>query len=303
VSYPAGSGCSGRPGQSIPVPDMCFAASDDDDDSSGPAGDDDTPAGAIDDIFNNDDHATPTWDDDFFNNDHFNDDHFPTGDDDRMPTGDDDRMPSFDDDHFGGGGGFPTWDDDFFNRGGGAVGKHSQHISDRAGEAVLQQARNWLHGRAVASDGILSSKHHAPASVQKNPKHRAQLSKKAKAAHPAAVNAVPLAAVPYFAPTAAPDTDDVNYDDQDDADDQTFEYDDYVYVYEHDDQDFGGQTNYGGDDDISFLNPPPSVSTTAFPTSTTEANPAHSMRMMCKSAPRKKDATFTVKQVRRRAAV
>jgi hypothetical protein len=196
-----------------------------------------------------------------------------------------------DDDDFLGGG-----DDNSVAEGDDPSGKHNQHISDRAGEAVLQQARNWLHDRAVASEGILSSKHNAPASVQKDPKHRAQLSKKAKAAHPAAVNAVPLAAVLYVVPTAVPDTDDVNYDDQDDADDETFEYDDYVYVYEHDEYDFGYQ--FGSDDDAGFLNPPPSVSTTAFPTTVAEAKPPHSMRMMCQAAPQKKDVSFTAKQVR-----
>jgi hypothetical protein len=240
VSYHAGSSCTGKPVQSVPVPDMCFVGGDDDDNDDIVGGGDDNSVV--------DDNAVVEGDDNL--------------------VGDGDDLPN---------------------------GKHGQHISDRAGEAVLQQARDWLHDRAVASEGILSSKHHAPASVQKDPKRRAQLAQKAKAAQPAAVNAVPLAAVPTRSPTVAPVTDDVNYSDQDDVDDENFEYDDYVYVYDHDEYDFGDQL---GDDDTGYLNPPPSVSTTAFPTSTAEAKPPHSMRMMCQAAPQKKDVSFTAEQVR-----
>jgi hypothetical protein len=105
--------------------------------------------------------------------------------------------------------------------------------------------------------------------------------------------------VPTRSPTVAPVTDDVNYNDQDDVDDETFEYDDYVYVYAHDDQDFGNETQTyggGGDDDDTF-DPPPTLSTTSFPTTTAEAHPSASSRLYCQAAPKKRTAVFTAVQV------
>jgi hypothetical protein len=111
-----------------------------------------------------------------------------------------------------------------------------------------------------------------------------------------------MAKAPTRSPTVAPVTDDVNYNDQDDVDDETFEYDDYVYVYEHDDQDFGNETQTyggGGDDDDTF-DPPPTLSTTSFPTTTAEAHPPASSRLCCQAAPKKRTAVFTAVQVRGR---
>jgi hypothetical protein len=117
--------------------------------------------------------------------------------------------------------------------------------------------------------------------------------------HARSPHIMPMPKAPTRSPAVAPVTDDVNYYDQDDVDDQTFEYDDYVYVYAHDDQDFGNQTQtYGGGDDDDTFDPPPSMSTTAFPTTAAEAHSPVSRQLYCQAAPKKRSAVFTAVQVR-----
>ena len=90
-----------------------------------------------------------------------------------------------------------------------------------------------------------------------------------------------------------PTDDDVNYYD-DDGDDRYYVYDDYVYIYPFQDDDvytFNDDFNY--EDDI--LNPPPSVSTTAFPTTTSEVYA--SVKVRCQTAPKRRTVSFNVVQV------
>ena len=90
-----------------------------------------------------------------------------------------------------------------------------------------------------------------------------------------------------------PVDDDVNYYD-DDGDDRYYVYDDYVYIYPFQDDDvytFNDDFNY--EDDI--LNPPPSVSTTAFPTTTSEVYA--SVKVRCQTAPKRRTVSFNVVQV------
>jgi hypothetical protein len=67
--------------------------------------------------------------------------------------------------------------------------------------------------------------------------------------------------------------------------------------------DDAGDDDYddGYDDDDSgrgiLLNPPPSVSTTPFPTSTAEHHPPFSLRVTCAAAPKKRTVAFSASQV------
>jgi hypothetical protein len=94
-----------------------------------------------------------------------------------------------------------------------------------------------------------------------------------------------------------PTDDDVNYGDDGNADDdRTYSYDDGTYSSGHADDDRIFSYAYA-DDGGGLLNPPPSVSTTPFPTTTAEANAAFSLKVACQAAPKKEDVVFTAEQV------
>jgi hypothetical protein len=89
-----------------------------------------------------------------------------------------------------------------------------------------------------------------------------------------------------------PTDEDVTYDDDTADDDRSYSYtDDDSSGYAHDDAYY-----YQGIVQ-DFLNPPPSVSTTPFPTTTAEAGAPFSVRMVCQAAPKKSTVVFTAKQV------
>ena len=96
---------------------------------------------------------------------------------------------------------------------------------------------------------------------------------------------------PTFAPTIGDD--DVNYYD-DDEENRHYSYEDDIYVYEHDDEAYA---YYFDDDMYPVFNVPPSIVSTAFPTTTEEGNKQYHGQMYCAYPPKPKKAVFTAKQV------
>ena len=96
---------------------------------------------------------------------------------------------------------------------------------------------------------------------------------------------------PTFAPTIGDD--DVNYYD-DDEENRHYSYEDDIYVYEHDDEAYA---YYFDDDMYPIFNVPPSIVSTAFPTTTEEGNKEYHGQMYCAYPSKPKKAVFTAKQV------
>ena len=102
-----------------------------------------------------------------------------------------------------------------------------------------------------------------------------------------------LATTPTAAPTLPASDDDVNYYD-DDTDNRHYSYeyytpgDDDANIYAHDDAAY-----YSYD----VLPAPPSIVSTAFPTTVREGNKQYTARLMCAQPPTAQQRTLTVKQV------
>jgi hypothetical protein len=201
-----------------------------------------------------------------------------------------------------------------------AAAKGGATVDKTAAQRVGRDLPHGAHTVGASAKAQLTRAAHPAAAVETPTKAARQSRTQGTHSQDAtAVGAVP-SVVPAPAPATTPGTtqtdDDVNYYD-DDGDDRTYVYDDFVYVYPHEDDthqdDVFTNDDHAGDvddynnpaddpyaDDTSFyiggLDPPPSVSSTPFPTTPSQLNPVYSTRLSCQSAKHYSSVSFKVTQ-------